>query len=323
MHTVNQLQHGGIMANYQCPAACRHCLYACSPDRSVRYISKSTAEHVCELLLEGGCRSVHIGGGEPFIDFEGLLTLLHVISQAGITVEYIETNAFWAADDKKVKHYLHELKCTGANALCISIDPFHAEYVSPKLPLKLAEICRQTGFRNFLWQEKFVPLLSGIDKAYSRAKLERLLSPDYILKTAQSYGLSVGGRAINIEEEYAAKEPAQTIIDSTPCRNLLSANHFHVDLHGKYIPPGCTGIALPLDEAIRGIPDGKYPVFEALLLNGTEGLLKYTESKGFVKNAKGYTSGCSLCFHIRHWLCEQTSSLELDNEHYKESLNYY
>ena len=153
--------------------------------------------------------------------------------------------------------------------------------------------------------------------------MERLVSSDYIIKTAQNYGLLLGGRAINIEEEYSALKPADSIADSRPCRRLISSDHFHVDLNGKFIPPGCTGISIDLKEAIRGIPVGKYPVFEALLSGGTVELMQYAQSLGFVKNQHGYTSSCALCFHIRHWLCQHGTHIELDLEHYSESLKYY
>ena len=154
MRTAERLRHGGIMTNYQCTAACRHCLYACSPERSGGYISKATAEEISVLLREGGCRSVHIGGGEPFLDFDGLIELVQTITNAGIAVEYVETNAFWATDERLIAQRLRALLGAGVRTLCISLDPFHAEYVAVNLPLYLADICRRTNFGFFLWQEK-------------------------------------------------------------------------------------------------------------------------------------------------------------------------
>jgi len=325
MHTVDRLRHGGIMANYKCTAACRHCLYACSPERSDGYISKVTAEEVCALLREGGCRSVHIGGGEPFLDFDGLIELVQTASHAGIAVEYVETNSSWATDECLIEQRLQALLRVGADTLCISLDPFHAEYIPVKQPLYLAEICKRVGFGCFLWQGRYLSELSrvGHSRTHDRAELERLISPDYVLETAQSYGLHFGGRAINIEEEYAERKPADSVADSRPCRRLLSADHFHVDLNGMFIPPGCTGIAIPLQEAVRGIPDGKYPAFEALVFGGSAEILKYSQAQGFAENPHGYTSGCALCFHIRHWLSENDACPELVSEHYSESLKYY
>jgi len=270
------------------------------------------------LLAEGGCRSLHIGGGEPFLDFDGLLGLVHEIRQSGIALSFVETNAFWAKDEGKVKSWLDALLGAGVDALCISFDPFHAEYVPVGRPLFLAEMCARTGMGCFLWQEKFMPVLSCLDrgKVYSRQELEKILSPDYIVKAAQSCGVHYGGRAINIEEEFAKRKPLGRVIE--PCHGLLSGagNHFHVDLNVRFIPPGCTGIAIPLEEAVHGIPEGKYPVFELLAHGDVKGVLGYAKGLGFVPDRGGYASSCALCFRVRKWLSENMPHAELDAEHY-------
>jgi len=325
MITTERLMHGGVMANYKCTAACRHCLYACSPDRTGGYISEDTGKQVAKLLRSAGCRSMHIGGGEPFMDFEGLVDLVRNLSDGGVNVEYIETNASWVTDEKQCELKLRELYKAGADTLCISLDPFHAEYVPIDRPLTLAKICRSIGFGYFLWQERFMPMMSRLDKSkkHSRAEMEELISPKYISETARSYGINYGGRAVNIEAEYVANKQVKDIIKTGSCRSLVSGGHFHVDMYGRYVPPGCTGIIIPLDEAINGIPDGKYPVFEALLSGGTEKLLEYAIANGFTENPDGYPSGCALCINIRHWLSINAPSPELDPEHYSEALKYY
>ena len=325
MLTTERLMHGGVMANYRCTAACRHCLYACSPERTDGYITEETAGEVAELLRSAGCRSVHIGGGEPFLDFDGLIKLVRILTETGIRVEYIETNAYWAPDSKKCEKYLRELQRAGADALCISVDPFHAEYIPVELPLSLAGMCQRTGYGFFLWQDRYLSVMSRLDrsKLYARDDMEKLISPRYLLETAKSYGIHYGGRAVCIEAEYLPCKPVSAVINNKPCRSLVSGGHFHVDMYGRYIPPGCTGIAIPLNEAVNCIPEGKYPVYEALLSGGVKNLLEYAAARGFTANEDGYPSGCNLCFFIRHWLCENAPSPELDHEHYIEAMKYY
>lgn len=324
---LGNLNHGGIIANYTCTAACRHCLYACSPQRdNGKYMSQAAISEICMLLTRGNCRSVHIGGGEPFLNFEGLLTIIDALNLAGISLDYIETNAFWAVDEDFVLSRLQELLKHGVGTLCISFDPYHAEYIPTERPLFLAQMCQQAGIGFFLWQERFWPSLSQLDSShtYSRKELEDTLSPKYIWDTAQNYSLHFGGRAINIEEEYVPKKDLREILDSTPCLNLLSTDHFHVDLHKQFIPPRCTGLHISLQEAVLGIPANHYFIIEALINGGISQLLRFALKYGFLPDKGGYPSKCSLCFHIRTWFSQQEQLFpELDSEHYTASLTYY
>lgn len=325
MYRAGKLFHGGIMANYKCTAACRHCLYASSPDRTGGYITAETAAFVCKLLRKGGCRSVHIGGGEPFLDFQGLLELIRQLKRAGIALDYMETNAFWAKDKEVTLKRLDQLLRAGGDTLCISVDPFHVEYVPLERPILLASLCQQAGMGYFLWKQQFLSALSRLNptEPHSRKALEETLSPQYIRDVAAGYGVRYGGRAVNIEEEYGQKKQIEKLLDSRPCQSLLSTDHFHIDLYGRFIPPSCTGIVLPLEEVVEGIPDGKYPALEALLNGGIASLLELAAGLGFQPAPDGYTSRCACCFHIRHWLSRQSGFSELDREHYEASLCYY
>ena len=294
MLSTGTLSHCGIMVNYQCNAACRHCLYSCSPARTPGYVSEDSMEEICRLLRKGGCRSVHIGGGEPFLDFEGLLMVVRKLRQAGIKLEYTETNAFWTApeqDQNDAREKLGRLLAEGANCLCISLDPFHAEYIPQSAPLALAKLCEKSGM-------------------------------DYFLYNASLYPLQYGGRAVNMERESSTLFPVENFAsENSPCRNLLSTGHFHVDMDRYFIPPRCTGILIPLSEAMDGIPPGKYPAFEALYSGGVSALLQLAAEHGFTPDKSGYTSRCNLCINLRHFLSEKEFK-EFDKNHYDEALKY-
>ena len=320
---IKKMNHAGIMPNYECTAACRHCLYACSPERAGGYMSEQVMHEVCGILNDCGCRSVHIGGGEPFLNFDGLLKLLRIANQYGIRIDYIETNASWVGDEALVKRRLKELRAAGADTFCISVDPYHVEYVPLSKPLRLAKICAEYDFNYFLWQERFLSVMQNLDREipFSRAALEKIIGKNYVYDIARAYGLHMGGRAINIEHEYIL--PKQIVLTKTPCSGLLSGNHFHVDMYNRFIPPGCTGIAIELKDAAYGLPPGKYPVFEALLNRGISGLYEYAIAKNYIPDENGYTSACAMCFHIRKWLSELGSCPELCKEHYTQSLRFY
>ncbi len=324
MIKIKNLSHGGIMANYKCNAACRHCLYSCSPKREGGYITKEDAKDVAKLLYQNGCRGVHIGGGEPFLNFDGLIDLIKALKENKVGIDYIETNGFWASDEKRAKEYLTKLLSIGVDTLCISVDTFHAEYVPYNLPVKLSEYCRKYGMGSFLWKGEFLKTLSLLngDKAHSRNEFCDKISSDYIALTADYYGISYGGRAVNIEEEYCKKTKTANLLDSNPCNRILSTNHYHIDMHKNFIPPGCTGINIPLEEITKGIEKGKYKVMDALLENGVKGIYDLAVKNGF-NGEEGYTSKCNLCFHIRHFLSKKSEFKELNLEHYEASFTYY
>jgi hypothetical protein len=319
---ISALYHGGIMVNYRCTAACRHCLYACSPSREAGYITPEAMRTVCGLLRAGRCRSVHIGGGEPFLDFKGLLAAVRELRNAGIRLDYVETNAFWAGLPDALEQ-LRRLRAEGVETLCISLDPFHAEYVPYGRPLELARLCETAGMDFFLWKETFTLPLSRLEpqKSHTRAEMEARLSPGYLREAVRTYGIRFGGRAVALERAYNPLLPYETLVDAEPCGGLLSADHFHVDLRACFIPPECTGLRLPLAELLEGIPSGRYPVFEALYRRGPAGLLDLARERGFEPDPSGYPSKCALCFDLRRYL-SQYGYAELDPEHYEESLKY-
>ena len=96
-----------------------------------------------------------------------------------------------------------------------------------------------------------------------------------------------------------------------------------------FIPPRCTGIRIPLQEAVEGIPPRKYPAFEALYSDGVRALFELARQEGFTPDEEGYPSACNLCFHIRRFLAGPADGKprkqvpELDPDHYEEALKYY
>ena len=316
-------RHCGLVVNYQCNAACRHCLYACSPNRLNDYMTPEATERICNLLKRRGVDSLHIGGGEPFLNFEGLIKVIERVKRAGLIIEYIETNGFWSSDEKQARQYLSDLAKAGADNLLISLDPFHIEYIPVGRPLRLAEICTEVGFRHFLHQKQFIESLSCLEhqKTYSRSELEQQISPTYLLDTAKIYGVTTTGSAINLEEEFVLARPVSELItESHPCNSLLRTDFIHVDLYERYVMAGCTGITIPLVEAVGTIPSGSYPVFEILVMKGVKGLLEFAKKQGYKPEQGGYTSSCALCFRIRNWLSENYSYPELNAEYYEAAL---
>ena len=305
---ITRLSSGGIIANYKCPAACGHCLYGCSPDMEPGYIDETVAARLCEKLRSMGCHSLHIGGGEPFLNIKGLIRLIKTIQANGLEIDYIETNAAWITDDDdRNRQILRDVTDVGGDCIMVSADPFHIEFIPFWKPKKLIELLKETDTPHFIWQERYLTLLGKLDpkKTYDSKALCEAVGYDVILKCAGEYGMGFNGRALNLLRKYGKKMPLPNVTE--PCAELKRTSHFHVDFLGRYIPPGCTGLGILAEDLDKELDPAKYPVISRLLSGGVKCLLEYAKQRGYQPSPTGsmpdgYVSKCELCFDIRRFL---------------------
>ncbi|MCL1878903.1 MAG: hypothetical protein FWF80_08590 [Defluviitaleaceae bacterium] len=310
---IKNLSSGGIIANYKCPAACGHCLYGCSPDSDAGYIDEGTAANICKHLRRLGCRSLHIGGGEPFLSTDGLITLAKTIIKSGLHLDYIETNAAWITDDDdRNRQILTAVVNAGGEHIMVSADPFHVEFIPFWKPQKLVNLLRSMGIPHFIWQDRYFPLLEKLDpqKKYNPKELQDALGYDVIKKCAQEYGMKFNGRAFNLLRKFGSKKPVEDLL--APCPELRDTSHFHADLFGRYVPPGCIGVGIRIEDVGAELDPSQYPALPKLFEGGTSALLEYAQNLGYETEPTGYFSKCELCFSIRKYLITHHEQMHPD-----------
>jgi len=307
----SKLSHSGIITNYVCNAECRHCMYMSSPKCKKDFITEAVAESIVKTLAESGTRSVHIGGGEPFINFDALCNVLRALKKHGVWVDYIETNAFWCSDESIISKRLAAVKTLGVECVMASVDPFHIEFVPLARPLLLCKMLESLGMDYFIWQERYLHKLIKLDhgRAYGHDELKQIIGEDYVTETAKEYGLGINGRALTIAVDIYGKQPHEVILNQrTSCASLFSTSHCHIDLYGNVIPSGCPGISIELGDFIRFAngekmtDETKYPVVSKLISGGLNELYKYAAALGFIPDESGYATPCALCVDIRAYL---------------------
>lgn len=146
---IERLFSGGVITNYYCSSACKHCLYNSSPSWKKEYMTEEMADKVFKTLKNFSIFSVHIGGGEPFLNFEGLKKVIQKANENDVYIEYIETNASWVENEDDVKRKLRELKNLGIETILVSISPFHNEYIPFKKVLRLIQLLDEVGIGIF------------------------------------------------------------------------------------------------------------------------------------------------------------------------------
>jgi len=303
----------GIIVTYKCSAACLHCCYSSSPKRDGAYMPEETADKIFALLHKMGCRSVHIGGGEPFMNFEKLLAVCESAARHRVAIDYIETNASWYTGEDAAALKLKKLKSAGVDCLLISVDPFHNEFIPYNNIKNLANACRKCGVGTFLWQSRFERVVAQMDEsaAHPLEEYERLFGGDFIKTIAESYGIGYNGRALRILERISRnKQPYGYFLKDAQCsERITSLGHFHVDLHCNFIPPSCNGFTADIFDLCGGGLDGeKYINFMSVVSGGLPALFDRAVSFGFIPDGGGYASKCALCFDIKKYIYENTGA---------------
>jgi organic radical activating enzyme len=302
---IPRLLSGGLIVNYACSSKCGHCHYNSSPQREKDYINVETAKEIFLFLKRNGCHSVHIGGGEPFLQIEKLKDILKVAQEEHIHIEYIETNSTWFKTEQQTIEVLQELQNLNVNMLLISISPLHNEYIPFQKVEGLINACQKQQVSVFPWIKDFAPDIAQMDKTktHSLEEYKELFGDDYKENIISRYGLSIGGRAIEtFRDSYADKDYKDILKEQPPCSSYFTdTSHFHIDLYGKYIPRHCVGFQFDIEDVENEIDGIKYPFSNIIYRQGIKGAFEYATNAGFnPKNS--YISACEMCEDIRNYL---------------------
>jgi len=308
---IKRLASGGIITNYFCTSACRHCLYNCSPHWEKNYISIEVAEENFRVAKSLDCSAVHIGGGEPLLRPEELGAVLDAARRAGVSIDYVETNSSWFRDPESAESLIAGLRPKGLHTLLISISPFHNEHIPFARTQGVIDAARNAEVRIFPWVAEFIPDLSALDSTHPHAlsEYEERYGKDYVQGILGRYWIHMGGRALETFRPRLRTKTLEHILreNTSGCgRALTDTSHFHLDLFGNFIPGLCSGLAIARDDLGKPLTEDKYPLLNLLNAKGVRGLLDFAAREyGFKPRQAGYINKCDLCTEIRFFLAQE------------------
>ena len=275
---ISRLNSGGLITNYYCSSKCKHCLYSCSPKWPKKYISENIVKNNLKVIKERGCFSIHIGGGEPFLNIDGLKTVVDICKNEGVKIDYIETNSSWFKDEKSACSILRPLARNGISRLLISITPFHNEYIPFNKVLGVINACKKCNIDILPWIWDFYPEIFSFDTStcHSLEEYKEKFGKNYVQQIPSRYWIHYGGRAIDTFGKFFPWKQYQDILNnnSSGCLELKDTSHFHIDLFGNYIPGLCSGLAIASNDLGKALSPDKYPVITTLYSKGIQGFFE-------------------------------------------------
>ena len=301
------IEAAGLLITDWCPARCRHCYVSAGPDGGAWMTPAAAESHLAALArLRVPTEGIHIGGGEPFGNFDLLLAIVRTARKAGLAgIGYVETSGFWAESEDLIRKRLTALSEAGMQKLSISADPYHQEFVPPDrvrlLHAVAIDVLGLRGVRARRWR-----WLQAPEDVAAMPESERL---EFFRGFLRQYPERLNGRAAECLAPLADRCPAQDL-PAEDCRApLLESKHVHVDPDGWVVPGTCAGIATfratpqrPLDRGLLAWQWEKSPLVAWLVEKGPRGLLQVAEARGFQRDPAGYAGKCHLCWSIRKYL---------------------
>jgi hypothetical protein len=299
----------GLMLSYQCNAACEFCYYHCSPRKGgLMPVETCIAAWRSLKILAGDEARIHLTGGEPFLYWDHLVEILRQGKAQNLgPVDLVETNGFWATDDRLIADRLNTLGGLGVQRLKISVDPFHQEYVDIEPTRRLAAAAtRMLGpdCVQVRW-EKYLDDLGLRIADCGSGERDRVYIQAY-----RDYPFRFTGRAAGHLAGLLASKPLEAFPRMNCLAAFLGAKGVHIDPYGNVFSGTCSGIVLgnvcqtPLEESWRAFHPAQIELIGTLCEKGPFGLLEKAKARGYVE-LPAYADKCHLCTHVRQFLFER------------------
>ena len=323
----------GLLLTYKCNCACEFCYYNCAPDKGgLMPVETAIGTWRSLRILAGDSAKVHITGGEAFLYWDHLQEILKAAQSEKLgKVDLIETNGFWATNEKIARDRLKRLDELGTHRFKVSTDPFHQEYVDAEVVRRLAEIAIDVlgPGRVLVRWEKYLDNPADMknlppaerEKQYVSAmidypcrftgraadKLAELVVGQRIHAAGGSVGAAPCGCPGRPHRVAPTGFPELAIPEDNCKSDFLGAKGVHIDPFGNVFSGTCSGIILgnvnatPLEEIWKQFDPEKDDFINTLFNSGPAGLLKKAESQGY-KREEVYADKCHLCTSIRQFL---------------------
>ncbi|MCM8785161.1 MAG: radical SAM protein [Candidatus Omnitrophica bacterium] len=296
---------GGLILSYQCNLSCIHCLYNCRGNWKGWIENEKIVDILKRLKKISNFVSLHLTGGEPFINLPLLIEAVKICRNFEIPF-FIETNCYWAKNKEIAENILIRLKESGLNSIMLSYSIFYVY----KVPIRNFENAMEVSFKIFgrenvsfyTFNAYRIVKESGISESFDFEKSIEIIGKEKFLNFLGNY-LVPKGKCLYTLEKWFYKYSPERFKGANCIAEFLNPHHIHIDLYGNYIPSFCSGITL--GNYKRVLENGIIMNDRVLnfLINDIYQLLLWAEGLGY-KRKDAYINKCHLCLDIRKFLVD-------------------
>ncbi len=306
MKRMINLRRLEFAVTYNCSSQCIHCFI--DEEKKKKYpghIGKEGARIVKDVAELYELESVMTFGGESLLYPEDTCAIHQTAAELGIPIRQIITNGLWTKDSDRMREIAAMVVDSGVNELLISIDVFHASYVSINILTEVAQVFLDLGLEKIKWNPCWVKSYSD-DNKYN-------LETKKLLENVKYLGLSMGKGNVISPDGAAVKNltefmPAKIIYPTGECSdqpytyNLDNLKSICIEPNGdiSICPSFIMGNALAEDIKELLLNYDPYQVREmrCVLEKGMKGLLELAEQAGIQLDSTGYYTICDMCKEI-------------------------
>ncbi len=296
------------MITYKCSAACRFCYYNCSPEKDGLMPVRLALDCWAGLKnLAQDKAKIHLTGGEVFLYWEHLKKILTEADKKNLgTVDLIETNGFWATDEKIIKERIRFLDCYGMETLKVSYDHFHAEFIDFASVRRLVDTARELlgPDRVRVRWEKY------LERPFEFQGLSEEQIADICREALADSPCRFSGRAALLLGPLAADKTVEQISRWHCKKSFLSAKGVHIDPHGNVFSGLCSGIIIAnarqkkLDAIWETLDFGRDEIICSVFEGGPAKLMEIAVKFGY-KKRRLYAGKCHLCTELRQFFFDK------------------
>jgi len=260
--------------------------------------------YLVEAASVSNLESFMVFGGEPMLFPNRAISACKKAHQLGIPRIEMLTNGVWGKNRRRALELASRLKRSGLNALGISVDAFHLQFIPLEYPRNAALASVQAGIEQVTWNVAVLESLNGKNR-YDRKTSEILESLKPMEIEAHIHRVIPVGRATRNLRKYLKQEPLQGPCSGDPILEnaLTSSESVTIEPSGEV--DICWNLAIgnakkkPLGKIIQEYQWQESPIIRTLVEEGPTGLIKDAEKRGFRFQEAHYINKCHLCIEVR------------------------